>query len=70
MSSLDERQCPHPKCETVIHSTTFACRRHWFSLPPSVRNGINRSWRNVTRPGGIALLEAAQQKALDFWTTP
>ena len=70
MSSVDDRQCPHPKCEILIDSARFACPRHWFTLSLDIRNGINRAWRRVLRPGGIADLEAAQQRALDFWGTP
>jgi hypothetical protein len=70
VSSFDDRQCPHPVCETTIDSARFACPRHWFTLPVEVRNGINRAWRRITRPGGIADLEAAQQRALDLWAKP
>lgn len=69
MSSLDDRVCPHPRCELVIHWQQFACRQHWFSLPGEIRAGINRAWRNVTGHDGIARLEAAQQRAHDWWAT-
>ena len=65
------RLCPHPECSTAVPLTVFACRPHWFSLPPDIRSDISITWtlRNMG-PGGeqaAADHEDAKESAMRFW---
>lgn len=37
--------CPHDACDVEIGREMFACRRHWFVLPASLRARIWTAYR-------------------------
>lgn len=58
--------CPHPDCDAEVSSSTFACRPHWFSLPPGLRNRI---WANF-RSGDVDRILSGYDEAAQFWGAP
>jgi hypothetical protein len=56
--------CPHPDCDRTIPSTMFACRPHWYSLPPFLRSKI---WRNY-QSGEMDRILSGYDEAEQFWT--
>jgi hypothetical protein len=38
-------ECPTPGCEERVPFERFACRAHWYSLPPRLRTKLNAAWR-------------------------
>jgi hypothetical protein len=62
------RRCPYEGCTKRIGRELFACSRHWFTLPPDVREEINRAWRAYSRGNGtLDALTAAHERAYTAW---
>lgn len=45
---MSGHECPAPGCTERVPSRMYACRRHWYSIPPELRS---RLWRAVKGPG-------------------
>ena len=41
--------CPVPGCETRIASGLLMCPPHWLTVPRSMRQDVNRTWRAFNR---------------------
>lgn len=37
--------CHWPGCDAQVPPAMWGCRRHWFRLPPAIRNRIWRAYR-------------------------
>ena len=46
LSSEQRHPCPKNGCPAMLPFSTLACKPHWFSLPPTLRNRINGTWRS------------------------
>jgi hypothetical protein len=46
--------CPHPECEIRIPPNLFACRVHWYALPPEIRTAI---WSKDTKTHRSGLVD-------------
>jgi hypothetical protein len=55
--------CPHPDCRLRLPSLIWACREHWQSLPPRIRQAI---WW-ARREGEPSAIDATAQTALAYW---
>lgn len=65
---MASRTCPKSGCGRTIPSDQFACRSHWFSIPPDIRRDIWGAYREWERGSGtIEQLEAQQRRALEQW---
>lgn len=54
--------CMRPGCTTKIQREKYACRGHWYSLPPGVRYKISRGYHN-----GSAEWREGHDAAQKFW---
>jgi hypothetical protein len=36
--------CNWPLCRRPVPFDMWGCSRHWFTLPPEIRNAITRGW--------------------------
>jgi len=52
--------CPAPGCVVRLPFERFACRRHWFEIPPVIRGRLSRTWAN----GDTAIYLAAREQAV------
>ena len=44
-----KHQCRIPGCETMIASGLLMCPPHWLTVPRSMRQDVNRTWRAFNR---------------------
>lgn len=56
-------RCPHPKCDRACATEMFSCRRHWYTLPSTMRNRIYAAHRRKDLDATLALYEEARL----FW---
>lgn len=54
--------CNHPECKTRIPRELYACRGHWYSLPPAIREKINRGYHK-----GTGEWHGGHREAQEFW---
>lgn len=70
MTRTAVRVCPHPECHRRIPQPSFACKAHWYELPPADRDQIDEAWTDFQRhPGAVTLrnLRRAESHALEVW---
>jgi hypothetical protein len=60
--------CHWPGCPVEVPPAMFACRRHWFSLPKTIRCEIWRTYRKGQESDKNPSSEyiAAARAALDY----
>lgn len=48
-------ECPAVSCAELVDHTKLACPRHWYWLPPALRNRVWSAYRNrASDPRGHA----------------
>lgn len=55
--------CHWPGCEEQVPPAKWGCRKHWYKLPPRIRNAIWRAYRAGQEEDGRpsrAYIDAAQ----------
>lgn len=46
---MSRHECPAKGCDQLVPYSELACRRHWFQLPPQLRQRIGRAWRRAQK---------------------
>jgi hypothetical protein len=66
---MNDRECPRPNCGTMIGRDVYACRAHWFALPPRIRASIMAAWQKYKRDplANVDALLDAQAEAESWW---
>jgi hypothetical protein len=49
-------ECPAPDCAARVPFDVFACRPHWFTIPPLLRQRLWSEWRR--NPGADSYFAA------------
>jgi hypothetical protein len=62
----EQHPCPAPGCVVRLPFEQFACRRHWFDLPPVIRGRLSRTWGS----GDIGRYLAAREEAVRWLESP
>jgi hypothetical protein len=64
-----DRICPKPGCAETIPRGMFACRAHWFELPPNIRREIVDAYAGYRRDPLVYASELVewQEAAQAFW---
>ncbi len=63
ISQPEQHHCHWIGCKVQVPPKMYACRRHWYMLPESIRNEIWRYYRpgqEVTKDPSRAYIEAAR----------
>lgn len=60
---MNSHPCPATGCEQLVGFDQLACRPHWFSLPPALRQRIGRAWRRAKNGDWTAVREHAAAAA-------
>lgn len=60
---IADRKCAHPECNVDVEVNVYACRSHWFSLPPRLREEIQTTWRRRQ----YSHWTAAHREAQTYW---
>jgi hypothetical protein len=42
----DQHKCPIDNCAEYLPSHILMCRRHWYQVPPHLRQGVYQTWCN------------------------
>lgn len=58
-----DNKCMHPDCTIQKPRTQYACKKHWFSLPKTIRDKIWDGYRSHNASEWVK----ASDEAIEYW---